>query len=324
MSGAGWLLRRLLAAALLIWAAASLVFLLAQAAPGDLLASLGGDHQSEASRAALSEALALDRSPSERYRDWLLQLSRGDLGRAASHGRPVIEVLAERLPVSLAIALPALVLATALGLAWALVAGAHPGWARAGTALALVCGAAPVFWLAFALVQWFSIQLGWLPIQGLEDARSQASGWALTLERARHLVLPVSAVALHQFGLFFLMARAHLSLEWRQDHCRTALAKGHGHGAALVRHALPAAAAPLIALLGHRIGHLLTATALVEVCFGLPGMGRLLIDATLARDHVLVLGAFLSIVALAVLGNLLADLVSRRLDPRLSLGGGIE
>ncbi len=307
----------------MLWAAATLVFALVHLAPGDPLTAIAGEHQSASTRASLERSLGLDQPLSARYLGWLAGLVRGELGTAYSHARPVTAVIAERLPVTLAVALPALAGAAVGAVALALVTSRRPRalLARATAALALVLSAVPVFWLAQLLVQGASLELGWFPAQGISDVRASHAGLAALADTAWHLALPVAAVLLHQLAMILLITRAGLMHEAASGHFRTALAKGLDERLALRRHALPLALAPVVALLGTRVGGLLTATALVEISFGLPGIGRLLVDATLARDHPLVLGVFICVVLLTVAGNLLADLTTRFLDPRHSLAG---
>ncbi|MEG1969715.1 MAG: ABC transporter permease [Burkholderiaceae bacterium] len=323
MNWPNWLARRLASAALMVWAAATLVFALATLAPGDPLTAIAGEHQSASTRAALSASLGLDRAWPARYLGWIAGLAAGDLGTAYSHSRPVLSVIAERLPVTLAVALPALAGAAIGAVLLALAGGRRPHAlpARLSAALALGLSAMPVFWLARLLVQGASLELGWFPAQGLSDIRAEHSGLAAALDLAWHLALPVAAVLLHQLAMLLLLTQGGLRQEAASDYFRTALAKGLTQEMALRRHALPLALAPVVALLGTRIGGLLTATALVEISFGLPGIGRLLVDATLARDHPLVLGVFVCVVLMTVLGNLLADLATRALDPRTRLAG---
>ncbi|MBS1207871.1 MAG: transporter permease [Proteobacteria bacterium] len=312
-------LRRLAGMLLTTWLLASAVFLLLQAAPGDPLAALGGDFQSTETRAHLAQELGLNRSLGQRYVDWLNGLAQADLGRSYAYQRPVLEVILERLPVTFAIVLPALLGAALLGVALGFFAARapHSGVSRLTAALCLLLFAIPVYWLAHLLVQGFSLHLGWLPAQGLRDLRAMHSGAAAWLDLALHLLLPICAAGLHQLAALFLIARTRIADEMRAPHFATAIAKGLSLGHAQWRHALPQAALSLVTLLGMRFAALLTSATLVEIAFGLPGIGRLFVDAARGRDYPLVLGVFLCVLLLTLLANTLSDLLCRQLDPRL-------
>ena len=311
---------RLGGALVTLWAIATALFLLVHLAPGDPAVALGGDFQTAGTLAAERERLGLDRGTAARYAAWLAGLARGDLGESLQFRAPVATVIAERLPVTLALVLPAFLLSTVAGTWLALRAAQAPGgvpYRLIGAAI-LALYALPVYAVAHLLILAFAVELGWLPVQGLRDLRAPAAGAGpQALEALRHLALPVAALASQQLALVWLVLRAGLIEARAAPHFTTARAKGLCVGAALRGHALRQAGVGLTAVLGARFAGLLTAATLVEVVFGLPGIGRLMAQAALARDHPLLMGCFLCVVVLTLAANGLADAVCRRLDPRI-------
>lgn len=317
---AGGLLSRLGGAVLTLWLVASTLFVLVHLAPGDPAAALRGETQSVQTRAADLARFGLDTTLGERYLQWISALARGDLGRSFMFRAPVSDIIAERLPVTLALTLPALALSSLAGILLALWTSLRPGaiFDRMTRGVILLLFALPVYWVGHLLIQIFALDLRWLPVQGLADLRDPASGGiALLAERARHLALPIAALVTQQLALIWLVTRAGLDEARAQPHFRTALAKGLSTAAALRRHALPQAGLALATVIGARTGALLTSATLVETVFGLPGMGRLMVSASLARDYPLVLGVLLVAVALTLAANALTDLIYRVLDPRI-------
>ncbi len=313
-----YLVRRLLQVPLGLLVVASLIFLLIHAAPGGPVTALSGEYATAELRQEIEERYGLDRPLGERYLNWLGALLKGDLGRSYTHKQPVVKVIAERLPATLAVVLPAALLSLiggiAIGLLWTAPPGA-PG-RFGGPFLALLGHMVPTFWLAQGLVLLFALGLGWLPVQGFGSARLPSPD---LLDTARHLVLPVAALALHQLAMTALTFRAALSAEVRRPYVTTALAKGLSFPAARWRHAAINAAQPVLAVLGGRIGATFVGAIAVETVFALPGLGRLIVSAAVNRDHPLVLGIALSVCAVAMLGNLATDLLMNRIDPRMAI-----
>lgn len=319
MNGLIRVLRWLAGAVTLVWAMATALFLMVHLAPGDPAIALGGDFQTGATLAAERARLGLDRGLSERYFTWIGGLLRGDLGHSAMLHRPVAEAIAERLPLTLGLVLPSLAMSTLLAMGLALWCARKPGglFDRMTSAAVLLLFALPVYWLAHLLIFLFAVQLLWLPVQGLHDPRTVTSGVAASLEVVRHLALPIGALVTQQVALVWLVLRNGLIEQRGLPHFRTAEAKGLSLGGALARHALPQASLALTTVIGIRFGGILTSATLVETVFGLPGIGRLLTAASLARDHALALGVFLCAVVLTLIANAVTDAICARIDPRL-------
>ena len=173
--------------------------------------------------------------------------------------------------------------------------------------------AAPSFWVGLLALYVFSIELGWLPAGGTSDPRS-AGGSGVDLE---HLVLPMVVLALTQYAWFTLFVRNTLLEVLREDHVQFARAQGIRETAVLLRHALPTALIPFVTLAGTNLAELIGGTILIESIFGWPGLGLLALDAARGEDIPMIVGITLAASVLVVLGNLLADIAYRVLDPRV-------
>jgi peptide/nickel transport system permease protein len=314
---AGFLLRRVAFGLLSVLAAASLAFVLAWHAPGGPAVGLAGEYGAPGYVEEVSARLGLDRPGWQVWLGWMGRLLRGDLGMSWREGAPVAALIAERLPLTLALTLGAAALAALGGTLLGLAAAARPD---AGWPAALLAGfhAVPGYVAAQALVAVFAIGLGLLPVQGIADAREPAAGGlALLAERLRHLALPMLALALHQLCFVGLLVRAGLLAEMRRPYVTAAMARGLSRGAARRRHALPNALLPVATLSATRIGGLVGGALVIETAFALPGLGRLAVTAAVARDHPVVIGCVVAAAAIAWAANLAADLLAPRLDPRL-------
>ena len=173
--------------------------------------------------------------------------------------------------------------------------------------------AAPSFWIGLLALYVFSIELGWLPAGGTSDPRS-AGGSGVDLE---HLILPMAVLALTQYAWFTLFVRNTLLEVLREDHVQFARAQGIRETAVLLRHALPSALIPFVTLAGVNLAELIGGTILIESIFGWPGLGLLALDAARGEDIPMIVGITLAASVLVVLGNLLADIAYRVLDPRV-------
>jgi peptide/nickel transport system permease protein len=321
--GAGtlaFITRRLGQGAVVVFAVATLVFVLLQAAPGDPL-TIVGERVSPDDLDRLRRSFGLDRPVPEQYLKYLASLARGDLGVSLTQHRPVLDALADAIPNTLLLAAAALLVDFGLGLAIALFQAT-----RAGTrtdhllsALTITLYSTPVFWLGLLLLVWFGQGLGWFPAAGATDpiAYATLSLPARLLDRLHHVVLPALTLGLAAAGYTARHQRSALLEVLGQDFVRTARAKGLRARVVLLRHALRNALLPTITLAGLALPVLLSGSVLVESVYSWPGMGRLAAEAVGRRDYPLVTGAALLAAVMVVLGSLLADLAARAADPRL-------
>ncbi len=300
------LLRRAAGLALTVLVVSFLTYAGLTYAPGDAAEALLDEHATAEQIQTLREQMGLDAPLAERYERYMAAaLGQGDLGKSLVSGRRVSELVLERLPQTLLLALASMALAAVAGLPLGLLAASHRG-SRLDLALsgASVLGLAlPPYWVALLLVMLFSLQLGWLPVFG--------SG------RPAHLVLPTVTLALPAAAMVARVSRASVLEILRADYVRTALAKGLTWRQALVRHVLPNSLVPTITLLGLNLGHLIGGAFVVETVFAWPGLGRLTIQAIFDRDIPVVMGAVLVVAPLCLGVNLVVDLLQAALDPRL-------
>ncbi len=311
-----WVLRRIGVSILLVWVAASIVFLAIRFVPGDpaeLLLAQGGAAPDPSAVAELQEQLGLDRPLTVQYADNIRRLLVGDLGRSLQDNGSVTEQILLRLPRTLELIGAATLIALFAGIPAGLRAALRSGGAfdRIASALAAAALAVPVFVIGTLLVLVFAQQLRWIP----------AGGYArITEAPLRHvtlLAMPALTIALGLFATVFRMTRVAVLETLRRDYVRTARAKGVRPARILLRHVLRNALMPVVTVVALNIGTLLGGTVLVEYVFNYPGLSGLLVDAVNARDYPQVQGIVLVISILFVTLNLAVDLLYGMLDPRV-------
>lgn len=315
---AGYLLRRLAQvppSALLILVA---TWLLLHLAPGDPLLALAGQYGDEAYYAAIRERFGLDQPLPQQLATYLGNVLRGDLGVSYIRGRPALGVVLERLPATLLLASAALFVSTLVGTSLGVATSRYPRGASdlAVRATALTAYATPSFWLAQLAVLFLAYRAGWFPVQGMTDARSQATGLAAVLDVLAHLALPALVLATTEIALNVRLVRSGMIQVGRADFIQTARAKGLPERRVLW-HRFRNAVLPLITVLGNRVGMFFAGAALVEIVFGWPGVGRLLLSSAQARDLPVLLAIFLVVAAAVLVVNLVVDILYALLDPRV-------
>jgi len=295
-------------------------FALVRLAPGDAIqyiigeASVGDDVVAQ-----IRKDLGLDRPVPEQLEIYLVNLAHGDLGFSYVSREPVTQRIGDRLPATLTLMVTQLVVAIVAGVSLGTLAASRQGSAVdiIVSVLSVLGYAMPVFFLGQMLILVFSLQLDLLPAQGMSDVRGSSLPPGFDL--ARHLVLPVTTLALFNLGLIARITRASVAEVIDNDFVRTARSKGLKEWQILRRHVLPNALLPVITVIGLNLRTLVAGAVLTETVFGWPGVGRLTYDAIFARDYPVILGVLLLSGVFVSVGNLVTDLIYGVLDPRVRL-----
>jgi peptide/nickel transport system permease protein len=295
--------------------------------PGDPAAVLLGQEASPADIAQLRATLGLDRPWYIRLGRYFVDLLQGDMGRSIFQNQAVSEIILSRLGATIELAVAALGVAVALGLALGVVAAMRQGtWVDTGAMLLAQLGVSmPVYWLAILLMLAFAVQLGWLPSIGRGEPIVSAVGMALSgrpevlLNSLSHLVLPALALGVNSAAIISRLVRTSMVEILREDFVRTAYAKGLPRSRVMIRHALRNALLPVISVIGLRFGIMLGGAVLTESIFGWPGLGQLTIAAISQRDLPLIQGVVLTYALMFALVNLIVDLSYAVIDPRVRL-----
>ena len=298
-----------------------IAFALVRAAPGHALA-LEGDGglrpgaATAAERREYRRLMGLDDPFLPGYGRWLTHVIRGDLGDSFRDGRPVRMLLAEALPVTLLLSLPALLLGYLLAIPIGLISAARPGGLldRFLSSAVFLLYSLPVQWVALLLV--VAASGSGLPIQGL-----RTEGVSAASDLLAHLLLPIACLTYGSLAVLSRHLRSSMLEAMGQDYVRTARAKGLSETAVLLKHALPNSLLSMITLFGLTFPALASGAVIVERVFGLPGMGKLTFDAVLGRDMPVLMGAITLAGLMTMLGLLVSDLLYLAADPRVSLKG---
>ncbi len=308
-----FILRRVLSTIPVLLIVAVLVFLVLRLAPGDPAAILAGDAASTDQIARIRTQLGLDKPILAQFGIWTGNLLGGDLGESFYYKMKVTTLIGQRLEPTLALAtltiLIAIVVAVPLGV---VAAWRFGGWFdRALMGFSVLGFSIPIFVLAYILIYIVSLQLGWLPVQGYQRI---ADGFWLFL---RHLILPSVTLSVIYIALIARVTRASVLEALGEDYIRTARAKGLPELRVLVHHGLANAAIPIVTVIGIGIALLIGGVVVTESVYAIPGLGRLTVDAVLARDFPTIQGVILFFSFAYVLINLLIDLSYVFLDPRI-------
>ena len=301
--------------------ASVVVFAVLDLLPGNVAQVMLGESATPEAVAALEARLGLDRPAPVRYLDWLRGLITLDFGVSHAYDTPIIELVAERLAVTLPLALLAMTLTVVLALAAGLYAASRHN--RAGDlgvmALSQLGIAVPSFWFGILLVMLFAVRLPWFPSGGF-PGWSEDEGGGLW-EGLRSLALPAVALAVVQAAILARFTRSAVLDVLREDFVRTARAKGLSRRAVLWGHVLRNAMVPVLTVMGLQFANLVTGTVVIENVFSLPGLGRLIFQAIGNRDLPLVQALVMLIAATVITINFVVDLLYAVIDPRLKMVG---
>lgn len=292
----------------------SVLFLLLEASPGDpVLAILGDTPVTDEFLEKMRQTYGLDRPMWERYFIYIGNVLTGNLGYSYLHaGSPVLTLVLERIGPTLALAIPAFLISTAGGLVFgAIAARTRKGWLDSlisGSAIALF--SVPNFWLGMLLLLSFSIELGWLPIQG-------ASPRGVSGIHVEYLILPVLTMATSELAYKTRIMRASVIESLGQDYIDTARSKGLTEREVLWRHALPNALLPMVTVAGYSLGFMVAGSVVTERVFGWPGMGLMFVESVERGNNQVVLGIVIVLTFAIIVVNILTDMLYGLVDPRV-------
>lgn len=308
-----FLARRLLSTIPVLLIVSVLVFLLLRLTPGDPAQLLAGDQATAEQVAQIRTNLGLDRSIPEQYLLWLGHLFQGDLGQSFYYKTDVVTLIGQRLEPTMSLALITILVAVSVSVPLGVLAAwRHGGWLDRGLMGFSVLGfSIPVFVLAYLLIWLLSMRLGVLPVQGYKRLGDGAGLWLY------HLILPSITLSVIYIALIARVTRAAVLETLGEDYIRTARAKGLAETRVLLNHALSNAAVPIVTVIGIGIALLIGGVVVTESVYAIPGLGRLTVDAVLARDFPTIQGVILFFSFIYVLVNLLVDLSYVFFDPRI-------
>ncbi|MBU0642784.1 MAG: ABC transporter permease [Alphaproteobacteria bacterium] len=311
----GYILKRLVSAIPVLLGISVIVFLIMAMIPGDPATAILGSYATPENVEKLNRDLGLDQGLVPRYFIWLGHMVQGDFGRSFALNRPVLDEVLDRFGATLILAGTSFVLCSLLGVAAGVVSAARQyGWAdKAITFVVLVGISIPSFFLGMMMILIFAVQLRWFPVSGMWPIYGDRTLWVLL----DHLFMPALALAVVATGVIARLARSAMLEVLRQDFIRTARAKGVREGRVIWRHALRAAMVSIIPVLGIQAGFVLSGAVYIEMVFQWPGVGRMLVDAILKRDILLVQGGVVFIAACYVMFNIMVDVAQAMLDPRI-------
>ncbi len=313
--------------ALIILVALSLNFAIPRLAPGSPIDYLVPSEQvstiTPEQREQVLAQFGLEKPLAEQYWRYLVGILHGDLGYSTQQGRPVVDMLLERLPWTLVLVGGAITLALVVGAGTGFLSAARRGGRTevGGLALFMFLDSMPPFWIGMLLLVVFSGYLKLLPVFGALPLRGEAGGFGLTFEVAQRLVLPLLTLTLVRAGWLFLVARSSLAGELSEDYILMAEAKGLSRRRVVLGHGVRNALLPLVTAVAVEVGTVVGGATVVETVFSYPGLGRLIYESVLSRDYPVLQGAFLLLAVGVIVANLLADLLYPLIDPRVRTEG---
>jgi peptide/nickel transport system permease protein len=310
-----FLIRRVLLTLPILFIVSVVCFSLINLIPGDPATVILGPEASEQAREQMRERLGLDKPIVVQYVDWLGGVLHGDLGESLVDGTPVSQLILQRLPVTLELALGTFLVSLTIAVVAGILSASNRGtWVDyVSTGFALGGISIPHFWLGMMFIIIFAVNLGVLPASGFvpffEDPAANIAA----------MILPVFATGLRESAELTRMLRSSLLEELGSDYIRTAFSKGLSRRVVVIRHAVRNALIPFVTASGLQIAALLGGLVVTEQVFQLPGVGRLIVESILERDFTVVQGAVLTVTGIVVLINVLVDMLYAVIDPRIAL-----
>jgi peptide/nickel transport system permease protein len=308
-----YLLRRLLAAVPVMCIVAVIVFLMLRLTPADPAAIIAGDNATSEQVAEIRTRLGLDQPIVTQFLIWSGRVLHADFGESFFFKKQVAELIAERLEPTLSLAAVTILIAVAVAIPLGILAAYRQGgWLdRTVMGFSVLGFSVPVFVVGYVLIYVFAIELNWLPVQGYQPLAQGVGGWLL------RLVLPAATLSVIYIALIARITRTSVLEVLHEDYIRTARAKGQTELKVLVHHALANAAVPIITVIGLGVALLIGGVVVTESVYTIPGLGRLTVDAVLARDYPTIQAVILLFSLAYVLVNLAVDIAYTIFDPRI-------
>ncbi|WP_192383993.1 ABC transporter permease [Mesorhizobium silamurunense] len=310
---ATYILRRVVSTVAVMVMVGVFVFLLLRLAPGDPADIIAGPRATPEMIAGIREQLGLNQPLAIQFVHWALGILGGDLGTSIFTGRPVLELISQRLEPTISLSLLTIILSVTIGVSFGVLAAWRSGGLvdRILTAFATLGFSVPVFVVGFFLIYLFAIRIRWLPVQGYQPIDHGFGPWVV------HLILPTVTLSVPYIAFIARIARASMLEVLSEDYMRTAAAKGASAYSMLFHHALKNAGVPILTVIGLSFAGLIGGVVITETVFNIPGVGRLVVDAINNRDYPIIQGVLILVSGLYVLINLAVDLSYTLVDPRI-------
>jgi peptide/nickel transport system permease protein len=311
-----YVLKRLLGAVPTLFIASILVFAFIHLIPGDPASVMLGDMADAEDIAALRRELGLDRPIWEQYLLWVSRALQGDLGTSIYFQEPVLSVIGEGAETSAFLALFTMMLIVTIGIPAGIISASFHGTRidQSLSGLTMLFASIPTFWLGLYLIFTVSVGLGLLPTSGFPSVLESGD-----LSNLKYLILPAITLSAPNSALVIRLVRAGMLDVMREDYVRTARAKGIAEHAVILRHVFRNALIGVVATLGFTLVGLVSEAVVTETVFALPGIGRLVVQSILRRDYPVIQGIILVIIVFYIVVNLVVDIVTTYLDPRVKL-----
>lgn len=289
------------------------VFLLLRLAPGDPAVILAGDTATQQMIDGIREKLGFNDPLPVQFVHWTLEILRGDFGSSMFTGRPVLELISQRLEPTISLTILTMIVSVTIGVSFGVLAAWRSGGLidRVLSAFATLGFSVPVFVVGYFLIYLFAIKWQWLPVQGYQSVAHGIGPWLL------RLILPTVTLSLSYIAFIARIARASMIEVLSEDYMRTAAAKGASSYSMLFHHALKNAGVPILTVIGISFTSLIGGVVITETVFNVPGVGRLVVDAINNRDYPIIQGMLILVSGLYVVVNLAVDLGYTLVDPRI-------
>lgn len=310
-----YILKRIFSAIPVLLGVTLIVYFIISLIPGDPATAILGSFATPENVKILNSQLGLDKPIWQRYFIWLYNILQGDFGRSFSLNRPVIDEILERFNATIILSGTSFVICSILGILFGILSAAYQYSFidKIITFIVLVGISIPSFFLGMMLILYFAVSLRWFPVSGMYSLFGGGGLWDLI----NHLVMPSITLSLVALGVIARLVRSSMLEVLRLDYIKTARAKGVSETRVVLSHALRSAIITILPVLGLQAGFVLSGSVYIEIVFQWPGIGRMLVDAILTRDIMLVQGGVLFIALCYVLFNILVDILQLWLDPRL-------